>query len=106
MMSPAVVMGWSASKAAALVVCPVPPPTIGRPVALARIIADGVPRLGVVITQDVTRQKLPDPDVLPVASADVTAELVTAWVDPAKCARPTPGETAVTRLLGFDEDWL
>ena len=44
----------------------------GRLVALERLIADGVPRFGVVIAQLVVRQKLPLPDVFPEASEGVT----------------------------------
>ena len=36
----------------------------------------------------------------PVTSAEArfTAELVTVWVDPAKCAIPTPGAEATTQV--------
>jgi hypothetical protein len=49
------------------VATPVPRPDtpleIGRPVALVSVPALGVPRFGVVITQEVVRQKDPEPDV-------------------------------------------
>lgn len=46
----AVWVGSRALRAALAVTCPVPPPAIGRPVALVKTSAEGVPRFGVVRT--------------------------------------------------------
>ena len=76
----------------------VPIAQVGGEVPVAMLVATAAPRVGVTIVQDVTRQKLPLPLVLPVASAEVTALLVTVCVDPAKCATPAPGDDALTTL--------
>jgi hypothetical protein len=64
------------------VATPVPRPEtpveIGNPVAFVSVTDAGVPRAGVTIVQDVTRQKFPLPLVFPVASDGVTALTVTA----------------------------
>lgn len=62
------------------VATPVPKPDtpveIGNPVSFVSTPDVGVPSNGVTITQDVTRQKFPLPLVLPVASAEVIALIV------------------------------
>jgi hypothetical protein len=69
---------WAASCVAVTPALAIAAP--GREVLAAfdKFIADGVPRFGVVITQEVTRQKFPLPLVLPVASDGVTALTVKA----------------------------
>jgi hypothetical protein len=64
------------------VATPVPSPEIpvdiGNPVAFVSVPDAGVPRAGVTIVQEVTRQKFPLPLVFPVASDGVTALTVNA----------------------------